>query len=586
MQAADTVLVGLRHDVETSGLAPEKLAALRAYMAVSIATLPTLHGLFVYDANGSWIVNSASNAPRTLTNFDRDYFRYHRSNPDRGVHIGLPVHSKSDGSWIITVSRRIDAPDGSFAGLVVATISIDAMQKFYGQFGVGAQGAISLFSLEGVLIARNPVVESLIGTDVSSGKLFRTIAQRSSGAGSLQYVASLDRVTRLGSYRLVEDYPLVIVVAHGLEDALADWRADAQYHSAIVFGVAAVLALLGQRFARQVRRGQQAERRYRLLAEHSSDAIVCVAMSGKRLYVSPAFGQMTGWSDAESAAKRWAYFVHPDDRKAVREIGQQLSSGIGQAVATYRYLCKDGSHLWVEASFVLLPAADGEPTQFVANIRDITARKLAEDRLAAASEELARQASSDGLTGIANRRRLDEALDLEWRRAARDLQPLSLLMIDVDCFKVYNDSHGHQQGDHVLRAVATAIAGSVQRPGDLVARYGGEEFAVLLADTDVFGASEVAEKMRAAIEDLGIEHSGNLSAGCVTASIGIATTYPEHQGLEVSQETLVAAADTALYGAKRAGRNRALAAASPVPVLQGRDDAVHDHFSFGAKKVT
>ncbi len=578
LQAADTVLVGLRHAVETRGLAPEGRADLRDYMAVSIATLPVLHGLFVYDADGHWIVSSTPGAPATLMNSDRDYFRHHRSDPDRGVHVGLPVHSRSDGSWIVTVSRRIDAPDGRFAGLVLATLSVDAMQRFYGRFGVGVQGAISLLSADGVMLARNPALESLIGADLSGSRLFRAIAQRSSDAGSLQYVSPLDGVTRLGSYRTVEGFPLLVVVAHGLGDALADWRADAWYHSGIVLGVAAVLAVLGHRFARQVRRGQKAERRYRLLAEHSSDAIVCVATDGRRLYVSPAFGQMTGWSDRESAAQKWAHFVHPDDRGVVREVGQQLAGGAGQAMAAYRYLCKDGTHLWVEARFVPLPAADGEPAQFVASIRDITARRLAEDRLAAASEELARQASSDGLTGVANRRRLDEALDLEWRRAARELQPLSLLMIDVDCFKAFNDRHGHQQGDHVLRAVAGAIARSVWRPGDLVARYGGEEFAVLLADTDAFGAAEVAEKVRAAIEDLGIAHDGNLPARCVTASIGIATSCPEHQHAGTSHDTLVAAADAALYGAKRAGRNRMLAAAPLVP-------APHEQAAPGAREV-
>ena len=565
MQATDTVLVGLRHTVETGGLAPEKLAVLRDYMRVSIATLPALHGLFVYDASGHWIVNSTADAPKTMSNADRAYFQYHRSSPDRGVHIGVPVRSKSDGSWILTVSRRVDAADGSFAGLVLATLSIDAMQQFYGRFGMGAQGAISLFSPEGVVIARNPAIESLIGTDVSGGKLFTTIVQHASEGGSLQYVSSLDGVTRLGSYQRVEDFPLVVVVAHGLQDALADWRADTWYHATIVLGVVTVLGLIGYRFAGQIKQRQHTERRYRLLAEHSSDAIVCVAMTGERLYVSPAFGQMTGWSDQESTEREWAYFVHPDDRQAVRDIGQQLSNGIGQVAATYRYLCRDGSHLWVEASFVLLPATNGEPAQFVANIRDITARKFAEDRLAAASEELAKQASSDGLTGVANRRRLDETLDLEWRRAARDLRPLSFLMIDVDCFKAYNDHYGHQKGDQVLRAVAAAITQAVRRPGDLVARYGGEEFAVLLADTDAFGAAEVAEKARAAVERLGITHAGNLAASWVTVSIGIATIYPEHQGIAVSQETLIATADAALYGAKRAGRNQALASLQSVP---------------------
>ena len=115
MQAADTVLVGLRQTVETGGLAPEKVTALRDYMKVSIATLPTIHGLIVCDANGHWIVNSTPNAPKAVSYSDRAYFQFHRSNADRSFYFGPPVQSKSDGSWIITVSRRIDAPNPSWS---------------------------------------------------------------------------------------------------------------------------------------------------------------------------------------------------------------------------------------------------------------------------------------------------------------------------------------------------------------------------------------------------------------------------------------------------------------------------------------
>lgn len=573
MQATDTVLVGLRHAVESGGLAPDRLAALGAGMAISIATLPTLHGLSVYDVNGHRIVSSIPGVSKALSFSDCAYFQHHRASPDRGVHVGAPVRSRIDSLWIITVSRRIDAADGSFAGVVQASISIEALQEFYARFNVGPQGSIALFTQGWTLVARFPARENVVGTDVSRGPLFRAITQHASDDGSVQYVSSVDGVTRLGSYRSVEDFPLVVVVAHGLEDTLVDWRFDAWYHSVITLGVVAAIALLGSRFAQQLRQRQRAEHRYRLLAEHSSDAIVCVALDGRRLYVSPAFGVMTGWSELEGAGREWGYFVHPDDRKAVRDVTRQLSVGIGRGMVTYRYLCKDGSHLWAEANLVLLPAADGEPAQFVANIRDIAARKLAEDRLAAASQELARQASSDGLTGLANRRRFDEALGQEWRRAARDMHPLSLLMIDVDHFKAYNDRYGHQQGDQCLRATTAAIAQSVRRPGDLVARYGGEEFAVVLADTDAAGAAEVAERVRAAIEDLGIEHAASTSAGRVTASIGIATCHPVHHDGRSQEETLVAAADAALYGAKRAGRNRALAALPSEIVPQGRDPA-------------
>lgn len=469
---------------------------------------------------------------------------------------------------------------------MLATISVDAMQKFYGRFGVGAHGAIALFSPDGVVIARQPADDSLIGVDVSRGQLFRAVVKRSSDDGSLQYVSSLDDTIRLGSYQLVEDFPLVVVVSHGLEDALADWRADTWYHSTITLGVAAVFALFGYRFARQAKLGKRVERRYRLLAEHSSDAVVCVAMDGEQLYVSPTFGQMTGWSDQESAGREWTHFVHPDDRRAVRDIVQRLSNGIGQATATYRHFCKDGSPLWVEASFVLLPAEDGEPAQFVANIRDITARKFAEDRLTAANQELAKQVAYDSLTRLANRRRFAEALDQEWKRAARDVRPLSLLMIDVDCFKAYNDRYGHQRGDQALQSVATAIASLVRRPGDLVARYEEKKFAVVLTNTEAFEASEVAEKVRAAIEELGIEHPTNLPAGCVTASIGIGTSYPARQDAGASQETLISTTDTALFGAKRSGRNRARIAMPSESVSQGKSNTPDKHLPFSAQKTS
>lgn len=174
-------------------------------------------------------------------------------------------------------------------------------------------------------------------------------------------------------------------------------------------------------------------------------------------------------------------------------------------------------------------------------------------RLRRANRRLSRLSSRDGLTGIANRRRLDRMLIMEWRRAGRTETPLSLLMADIDCFKDYNDLHGHQRGDACLRQVAEALAGCVHRAGDLVARYGGEEFAILLPATDAEHAVLMAEKLRACVEDLRIPHGGSNVAPRVTLSIGAATARPR-AGLR--PRTLVERADRALYQAKREGRNR------------------------------
>jgi diguanylate cyclase (GGDEF)-like protein len=176
----------------------------------------------------------------------------------------------------------------------------------------------------------------------------------------------------------------------------------------------------------------------------------------------------------------------------------------------------------------------------------------ANERLRRANRRLSRLSSRDDLTGIANRRRFDRRLALEWRRAARAERPLTLLMADIDCFKDYNDLHGHQQGDACLRRVAQALAATLHRAGDLVARYGGEEFAVLLADTDAEHGAVTAEMLRARVEALAIPHGASLVAPVVTLSLGAATL---HTRTGLPSNALVERADRALYQAKREGRN-------------------------------
>jgi diguanylate cyclase (GGDEF)-like protein len=166
----------------------------------------------------------------------------------------------------------------------------------------------------------------------------------------------------------------------------------------------------------------------------------------------------------------------------------------------------------------------------------------------------------DPLTGVANRRRFDSALELEWRRQARAEKPLSLLLLDVDCFKAFNDSRGHLEGDRCLQRVGELLREAALRAGDLAARYGGEEFAVLLTSAGADAAQAVAERLRAGIEALAIPHPASTVAPVVTASVGVATRLPSGSG---SPLDLIAAADEALYRAKRGGRNRVLTAAEP-----------------------
>lgn len=204
--------------------------------------------------------------------------------------------------------------------------------------------------------------------------------------------------------------------------------------------------------------------------------------------------------------------------------------------------------------------------------RDEAYRALAalKHQLEVKNSELQRLSTVDGLTGLANRRRFDELLEQECRRARREGAPLALIMTDVDFFKKYNDTYGHQGGDECLRRVAAVLAEGARRPADLAARYGGEEFALVLPQTTLEGAATVAETLRSGVSALNMLHSGSSVAPHVTLSLGVAVAEPEGPNLEPS--LLVERADAALYEAKRGGRNRFVVSGADTPAASAKAD--------------
>lgn len=218
-----------------------------------------------------------------------------------------------------------------------------------------------------------------------------------------------------------------------------------------------------------------------------------------------------------------------------------------------------------------IQALDGTVQTILLAIEDITKRSEAEEALGVHRKELEeirrrleeanlilqRQSTIDSLTGIANRRLLDERLEKEWRQALRASTPVAFLMVDVDDFKDFNDRYGHQEGDACLKRVAGILNAQAARPADLAARYGGEEFSLLLPGADRRGAETLAERLRAAVESLDISHAGSRAASRVTISVGGASLIPTPGS---SPASLIAAADQALYAAKAAGRNRVVIA--------------------------
>jgi diguanylate cyclase (GGDEF)-like protein/PAS domain S-box-containing protein len=294
----------------------------------------------------------------------------------------------------------------------------------------------------------------------------------------------------------------------------------------------------------------QEEIDFQFLTESSMDVICRIGLDRTIHYVSPSSLKAYGWEPAEAQGGTMDRVVLAEDMpKVMASIENALIPGTEQQIVTVRIRCQDGSIAWTEAnSRIIRDASTGDVIEFVIVLRDVTERKLLEDRLSAL-------AMTDGLTGLANRRAFDEALEREWKRTLREGTQISLLLLDVDHFKDFNDQHGHLVGDDCLRAVAAAAAGAV-RATDIVARYGGEEIAIILPLVDQPGAAETAEKVRAAIEALRLPQAENPEGDWLTVSIGAATALARYGGTMRMPESLLLAADNALYKAKHGGRNR------------------------------
>jgi diguanylate cyclase (GGDEF)-like protein len=293
--------------------------------------------------------------------------------------------------------------------------------------------------------------------------------------------------------------------------------------------------------------------------------------------------QYTGLSFADPARVRFQYQLEGFDMDWIDAGTRRVAYYTHTPPARYRFRVRacnnDGvfSPVGAELSFTLRPhfyqtawfgllclaaVAFAGWAAYRTRIRELERRRVELTKLVAertqqlgdANRVLEGLSARDGLTGVANRRHFDEALNREWRRAVREESSLSLILTDVDSFKAYNDTYGHLRGDDCLKAVAEALTESLGRPSDLCARYGGEEFAVILPNTEKSGALIVGERLRKAVEERRLAHARSPASAYVTVSAGVASVRPLDG--DADPLSLVAAADAALYEAKEQGRNR------------------------------
>jgi diguanylate cyclase (GGDEF)-like protein/PAS domain S-box-containing protein len=551
IQAVDIAMGGMVDLLKYRDPEPDRF---NKYLAETTKTLPQLRGIGVADAKGNWKYSSLPETPRHNVT-DRSYFAYHRDTPDNTLRISELLQSRIDErSSMIVLSKRITKLDGSFGGVVAATIDKDYFNGFYRTFQLGPDGGVSLIRSDGTLLIRWP--QSDKSTDLSRTDLFSKHLKLSS-VGYYKIISPFDGIVKHLGYEETPHYPMVVTVAVSEDWLLSEWwkglRTDAIVAGVLLCMILLLAALLALQFhfrTKTERALREREAHYRLLANNIADIIILIDARSVLRYVSRSAEPVLGLRPKDIVGKSCFDLVHPDDRESVKSATARLTDLDSVSTVVFRHYRGDGTLAWVESKFKLAAEpSDPARTEFLCVIRDVTERKRMEDELTQLNRRLTQLAATDGLTGLTNRRTFDGFL----RREYEAREEIAVLLLDIDNFKGYNDTYGHQAGDRCLQAVAKAIGDATATTSGLAARYGGEEFAVVLPNTTEEAALKVAESIRLTVRALGIPNTAS-SRGYITISAGVAARNRS----TLDEAALVGEADTALYQAKRLGRNRSV----------------------------
>ena len=529
----------------------------------SLRRSSTLLNEIVYIQADGTVSHSRPDAMATTAELSlEEYSGFHRSHASTDTHIGTAVRSKAGKDWLLPVSRRIDAPDGSFAGVLLATIRLDHFARFIESFDLRGDTAFYLVHSEGGVLLRYPFWARSVEADLGDREFFQDQGP-SKQQGNHEYRLQSGE-SRLSGYYYSPDTRVTAIVTRSKSALFHNWVTRSKYPWACLIAAYVVGLGITFRWLRQIRLREIGDRKvaareaeFRLIANASSDVIEKHSMAGIREYVSPAaailFEQApetligTKVTDGQDEATRTAWI----------SAQLRLQSGSSAETILAQRQRADGSVIWLESVLSCVRSENGAPADGIVVVtRDVTRQETAK-------RELDTLAVTDELTGLFNKRYFSQHLQTVLSESPG--APVSLLLLDLDRFKQFNDTYGHLPGDNCLRDVANAIRSALPESGAVAARFGGEEMAVLLPGFGQAASLLLAEKLRRAVEALKIAHEANAPSGIVTISIGLCVLPKGHSE---TSETLIVSADQALYEAKSQGRNRIALSAVPAPPLK------------------
>ncbi|MGO3929350.1 sensor domain-containing diguanylate cyclase [Rhodopseudomonas pseudopalustris] len=520
-----------------------------------VDNLPHLRRLAVLDERGDLRFASIAQVPH-INYADRSYFNHHRDNPHRELLITGPLLPRTSSQPVIALTRRIETPEGQFAGVVVATIESDYFLEFYKMFKLGTNGSINLINGDGNVLIRWPALSTQV-RDLSRGNLFQK-RLKDSPTGYHRIVSPFDGLVKYYAYEKSGRYPLIVTVSRSEASVLSGWYEELRSDILVAIALLACIVLLATLLGSQLRYRQRVENilrereaRFRLIDANIADVVLLLDNKGVLVFVSQSSKAVLGFTPEQLIGQSCFDLVHPDDASSLRLHNLQLDQPSGSERREFRLVRPDGTMIWLEANFRFTKSERTRRCDIVCTLRDVTQRKRMEDEVEALNFRLAEMAKTDGLTGLPNRRSLDDFINNVFATHA----DLAVLMIDIDYFKGLNDCLGHQAGDEGLRQIGKLLGDVVANTGGLAARYGGEEFAVILPGSDAKAAMALAETARIKIRDLALANPAAPNQR-LTVSIGVAS----RTAATPDASTLFREADIALYEAKRRSRDCSVAA--------------------------